>query len=115
MSISCECDTTDVEWNWWDEGDAAEEYAGKRATHCFCCRSIIRPGDLHYSFRRTRPPRSDYEERRFGDEIELAPLRLCEECGDMRENIADAGMCVTFGPGQSIKNEWLNHLKLNRS
>ncbi|NMC49047.1 MAG: hypothetical protein GYA47_06430 [Desulfovibrio sp.] len=56
---------------------------------------------------RVRGPRNEYEERRFGDEIALAPYRFCAQCGEILLNLIAYGYCVDIQ--EPMKDQLLEH------
>jgi hypothetical protein len=61
------------------------------------CGKDIQPGDsmYHVSF-------YDYDECK-----PASPMFVCEECGDMAQNIADLGLCYSWG---NVREQWLEYL-----
>lgn len=88
----------------WDEDTIyfshSEDFAPLdtiRSRKCFSCGRKIKPGDMALMFSRFRRPSSEYEERRFGDEVYLADAYFCEECGEIYFNLTGIGYEVLIG------------------
>ena len=99
MSLSCSCDFGG-ECDWYF--DTPSDYSTlntKRGRKCCSCGDKIKPGETVVRFNRTRPPRSEYEERRFGDDWDAIPLASwyqCERCADLFFSFAELGFeCVS--------------------
>lgn len=66
----------------------------RRARRCSSCRAKINAGDECLKFKRERCVRGDIEERIYGDYVPLAPIYICEECGEIWLNLTDIGYCL---------------------
>lgn len=95
MGLSCECGG-DYDWYYTEPNDFST-LTTKRSRKCCSCEIKIKVGDTVGSFDCWRPPRSDYEERRFGDEIPMADKYMCEECTGLFFSLTELGFCVTLG------------------
>lgn len=83
---SCDCSLSDGCYMHYGPSGPYPFNAGghyRRRRRCASCGKLIDFGDECYEYEIIRGPRSEYEERRFGDEIHLAPRFHCEECGDI--------------------------------
>jgi len=69
----------------------------RRRTRCHSCKTLLNPGDTVAEFLRYRYPRNDKEERIHGDEVPLAAVYYCEQCGEIFFNLNATGMCVIIG------------------
>ena len=96
MSLSCVCyDDCDADW-YYSPDDFFKPYAGKRSTRCRSCQVLIKPGDQALEFTRTRCPRTEIEERIYGDgdTIPLASWFHCESCGEIYLNLSELKYCL---------------------
>lgn len=98
MSISCGCDFDGDGW-WYEYLTDFSNLDTKRSRKCCSCLGKIKPGETVMKFSRYRDPNSDIEERIYGDEINLAPWFMCEECGGMFMALEELNYCIslTFG------------------
>lgn len=93
MTLSCDCDY-DGEADWYWNGMHFKPLPTKRSKRCRSCKTVIKPGTLSLSLGRYRSPRSDMEERIYGDEVPLADWWLCEPCGDIYASLVELGYCL---------------------
>lgn len=94
MSLSCDCDFGDVEWNYISPDDFSILNT-KRWRKCCSCKAKILPGDIVGRFERFKEPQYDVEESiyGYGGEIPLAPWYMCETCVGLYWAVDDLGMC----------------------
>ena len=93
MSVSCDCD--------YDSGIMSvghREVTCRTSRKCDACRGDIKVLERMYMF-----SMFDCDEIRA-----VRPLFLCEECGDMAENLAALGFCFSLGEG--IRMQYLDYL-----
>ena len=109
MSLSCSCsdDDGDAVWYWWPPKDYSLLATTKRK-RCSSCKSLIDVGSTVAEFARSRPARTEIEERITQTEgdpeaIWLASSYLCEECADIWFSLSELGFeCV--GPGENMRS-----------
>lgn len=94
MAISCSCD---FDGGIWGAGHIKEVIC--RTPRKCDCGKAINVGNSMY-----RQSMYDYDEMRPS-----APVFICEECGDMAENLISYGYCFMFG--ESIRQQWLDYLR----
>ena len=99
MSLACTCDV-DGGGDWYWEVAADFSVLGTaRARKCCSCGKRVESGTTVVAVWRTRGPRSDYEESRFGDDYDavvLATHYMCEDCGGLYYSFQDLGFrCVS--------------------
>ena len=94
MSISCECDSDGCDW--WYAVHTAKPLATKRWRKCTSCHTKIAVGETCRTIARWRNPETDYEERRFCDEVPLTPWHFCEECGLIFDALRKQNICIDF-------------------
>lgn len=87
MSISCSCDTDDVDWMWQHAEDFSIMPKRKRRKRCYSCKKFLNEGDTVLELFRI-----SWDEH--GDERELASIFMCEECGEILLNLTAAGLCI---------------------
>ena len=93
--LSCDC-SYDGE-DWVEPFDDFQTLSTKRKRRCQSCEKDIACGEMCLPFRHYRSPNSFYEERRFGDQVDLADKYLCESCGEIWMNLSELGFCLTLG------------------
>lgn len=96
MSLSCTChDYDDAEW-WWYGPDDYSTLNTTRRKRCKSCGTLIDVGAIVARFERNRQPRTDIEERIYGDgpTIPMAEWYHCEDCADQYFNLTEIGFCV---------------------
>lgn len=93
MSLSCSCN----EWDGEGEGHwYPEDYSvldTKRRQRCPSCNALINVGALCAKFHRFRGPKTEVEERIYGEEIPLAAKYICETCADLYFSLKELGYC----------------------
>ena len=96
MSLYCSCPE-------WDGGPGSWVYYSphdftklktKRRKRCSSCEELIDIGADCLKFQRNRAPYTEIERDIKGDEIEIAPLYMCEACGEIYLNLEDIGYCL---------------------
>lgn len=97
MSIACGCDFDDDPGVRF-VGEPREVTCRTKVQSCSACQKQILVGKVMY-----RWSRYDYEEMQT-----MAPGFLCQECGEMAENLIDKGFCFGVGDG-SIREKWLDY------
>ena len=103
--ISCDC-SGDFD-NWVEQyGEDFLTLDTIRSRKCASCGEKIEVGEEALHFLSYRQPRSDYEERRFGESVSMANLYLCESCGEIWLNLNAIGLCVTFGDMRDAQKEY---------
>ena len=103
--ISCDCDG---DFDNWVEL-YVEEFLPldtKRSRKCASCGEKIAVGEHSLHFLSYRQPRSDYEERRFGESVPMASQYFCESCGEIWLNLDAVGLCVVFGDMRDAQKEY---------
>ncbi len=96
MTLSCTCIYgDDLDWYWYDPDDYSTLNTTRRK-RCRSCGALIEIGALVARFERNRCPRTDIEERIYGDgpTIPLAEWYHCEACADQYFNLTALGFCV---------------------
>ena len=94
MTLSCGCDDWGDDAAWYWNGERFEALVGKRSVRCKACKTLIKPGIECWHLDRFREPRTDFEERIYGDEVPLASRYLCERCGGIYLSLEDLGFCL---------------------
>lgn len=96
MVLSCDCNYIYEDYVWYTEGPSNfhqfnmnGEY--KRRKRCCSCHKLIDFGAECIHFDRTRRARGEYEENRFGDEVSMSPIFMCEKCAETYINLYDLG------------------------
>jgi predicted RNA-binding Zn-ribbon protein involved in translation (DUF1610 family) len=109
MSISCDC---------YYDGDKYDGYyyvpddfttlETKRRKKCISCKRLMNDGDVCVKFHCARAARCEYEENRFGEEVQLAPVYMCEECGEIFLNLSAYGYCIELGDDmrECLQEHW---------
>jgi len=94
--LSCECGEWDGEPGTWayDPPNDFSKLETKRARRCSSCNELIKVGADCLKFSRVRSAYTEIEERICGEEINMAPLFMCERCGEIYLNLEDAGYCL---------------------
>jgi len=94
MSISCSCD--------YDGGIKAvgdpREVTCRTPRKCYACCTDVKINDRMYMWNMY-----DYDDYQI-----VAPIFLCEKCGDMSLNLMEYGFCFDFCSG--IREQWLEYL-----
>lgn len=93
MSISCYCDD-DADTFWYMPEDFSVMPNRSRRRRCQSCKKLIDAGAVVLELPHFRQPRCDFEEEFYGDEVPLAPMYMCERCGEILMNLHAAGLCV---------------------
>ncbi len=96
MSISCGCDF-DREGVLY-VGEPKEVTCRTKPLTCAACQKTIAVGEKMFHW-----ARFDYDENRA-----VPPGYLCEECGEMAENLMGHGFCFSVGDG-SLREQWLDY------
>lgn len=102
MSVSCGCGG-DYEW-WYVPAKDYQLLDTKYRRKCNSCLKVIEIGETCLKFFKWREPRTDIEERVYGDEVPMAPFYHCEECADIYFSIDELGYCLTLD-GTPMKEE----------
>lgn len=95
MGLTCSCGDG---YEWFYEGP--KDYSvldTKRSRKCESCGDRIELGETVGKFHCYRPPRSEYEESRFNEEVPLASKYMCEECTGLWFSLTELGFCITLG------------------
>ncbi len=110
--LSCSCEYDDPDYYFVPPVDYSTLQTSRRK-RCWSCNDLIDVGALVLEFGRHRPPRSDIEERIYGEcgEIYLADKFHCEKCGDIYFNLSDAGF-ECLDPGESMRQAMKEYLAL---
>lgn len=69
-----------------------------RRRRCCSCKRLINRGEDCLRMDRDRNAWSDIEAKIKGEEIAIAPLWMCEGCGEIFLNLTAVGYCVQIGP-----------------
>lgn len=101
MGLSCGCDGSLSEYSWMHEGpsdfhpfNAGGEF--KRRKRCASCGKLLNFGEECVRFNRIRAPKSEIEERIFGDEIPIPAVFQCEDCAGIFVNLWELGYnCIS--------------------
>ena len=100
MPLSCSCgDSDDWAWTYQPPVRYTTFPILRRRKRC-SCGDLIKPGEQVAMFECSRPPRSDIEERIYGEEVPIADKWLCERCSDLYFSFAELGYCV--GPDENM-------------
>lgn len=81
--LSCSCSDWDGDGWWYYPPNDFTKFKAKRRKRCCSCKELIDIGADCLEFCRTR-----------GDEIGMAPLHMCEKCGEIYFNLESAGYCL---------------------
>ena len=105
MSLSCGCDDWGDDADWYWNGSEFRPLELKRGTRCKACKTLIKPGVVCLALDRFRGPKTDFEERIYGEDVEitLASWYLCERCGDIYSSLTELGFCVD--PTESMDSQ----------
>ena len=95
MSLSCRCNN-DYEWYYYPPDDFTS-FNHLRRKRCVSCNNLINYDAVCLQFDCYRDARDDYEESRFGDEVEMASKYMCSKCGEIFLNLTDIGYCHNLG------------------
>lgn len=98
--ISCSCDyEPDGPGEWWFyPPDDFVKFDLTRRRRCCSCERLINRGEDCLRLGRERNPWNDIEAKIKGDQIKIAPLWMCDECGEIFLNLTAVGYCVSIGP-----------------
>ena len=123
MPLSCSCDWGDWEpepgdWqiDWHESPDDFEPLKSKKRQRCKSCNTLIDVGSMSIRFERARYPYSEVEARIIGfywdnweePTIKIAPVYICEKCGEIYLNLSSLGYCVSIGHNikDDLKEYW---------
>lgn len=111
MSITCSCDydSENAAWYYIRSNDL-HPLATKRGRSCRSCGERINPGDMCNEITRWRQPRTDMEDRIYGEggEIGLASWYFCPHCASLASIIDEQGAC--FDIGENIERQLIEHI-----
>jgi hypothetical protein len=97
MPLTCECpyEYDAAEWYFYPPDDFTR-LDTRRRKRCSSCGKLIDIGAECLKFDRRREPKSDVEESIYGDgdTVPLAPLWMCETCGEQFLNLEALGYCI---------------------
>ncbi len=99
MSLSCTCPDDDGDFAWYySSPEDFTKLETKKRKRCSSCKELINIGDTILKFVKWRYPKDDIEERIYGDggEISMAPVFMCEKCGDQYMNLEALGFCINI-------------------
>ena len=96
MGISCTCDIDDAAW-YYEVNDHPIILDTRRSRKCVSCRARIAVGNTAYRISRYRPPRSDIEDRIYGDEVPMADWFFCPSCHAIYQSLDKVNVCVDLG------------------
>ena len=109
MTLTCTCGEYDGDSGGWAFIPAEDfvKFEGKRRKRCSSCNELIEIGADSLRFSRWRSPCSIVEEHIYGSdgEVTIAPLHMCEKCGEIYLNLTEAGYCL------SPDNDMREHMK----
>jgi len=94
--LSCSCTEYELEpgcWCWFGT-DNFVKFEAKRRKRCCSCNELVNVGSDCLEFARIRCPASDIEARISGEEIPMAPLIMCDKCGEHYLNLSEIGYCL---------------------
>ena len=106
--LSCDCYCGgDYEW-WYLPPDDFSQLETKRRRRCKSCKELISIGANCMAFECYTYPRSDIEERIYGDEVPMANRYICEKCGEIYLNLTSLGYCYYLGDNLAdyLKEYW---------
>ncbi len=108
--LSCSCPDWEGEpgtWAFYKPVDFSI-FNEKRRKRCSSCNELIDIGSNCLTFPRVRSAYTEIEERISGEEILMAPLFMCEKCGEIYLNLAEAGYCLipTDEMTEALKEYW---------
>jgi hypothetical protein len=99
MTIDCAC--IDYDYGdftvYWHPSDTLKPLESNRAKRCASCNDLIKIGQPTSQIERFRGPRSDIEERIYGEEVQIAPYYHCEKCTELSKFIHGMGWCYSLG------------------
>lgn len=94
MSLYCYCGE---DFDWFYEANTKFSILDtKRWRKCCSCKTRLDPGAEVLKFIRHRAPHSYIEEAIYGDEVPLASMYMCEECGGLFMALEELGYCITL-------------------
>jgi len=98
MTLSCSCEFDDLEW-FYNSPTDYQTLDTVRRRRCYSCKNQIELGAITTKFESYRMPRTDIEERIYGDdgEVPMASKYMCEECSDLFFSLTELGYCFTLG------------------
>jgi len=98
MSIFCACNCSD-ECAWYYYHNDPEPVQRNRATRCISCKTKIKPGDMAAHFFRFRHPKTEIEEKIFGEggEIPMATWFMCQDCYTIFKAFDKLDVCIDLG------------------
>ena len=99
MGISCECNADyEAEW-WWEVHHAPTILDTKRSRKCISCGEKLQPDSAVYKVFRWRNPKTEIEERIFGEggEVYMADWHLCLSCAAIYHALQRVKVCVNLG------------------
>ena len=96
MSLSCSCPGYDDFAWYYSYNPEFSSLKTTRRKRCCSCKDLIDLGSDVLEFGRSREPRTEIEERIFGDgdTVEMASWYMCEDCGEIFFNLENVGFCV---------------------
>lgn len=101
MGLSCSCPDWEGEpgdWAYYPPDDFTI-FTGigkkKRRARCSSCKKLIDIGTECLEFGRIRAPYTEMEQRISGDEIPIASLWQCADCGEQYLNLNAIGYCMS--------------------
>ena len=98
LSCSCPDWEFDDEWEGWLYYGPSDfsVFDKKRRKRCCSCKELIDIDSLCLEFGRTRYPRTEIEDRIYGEgnEIEIASYFMCDKCGEQYLNLEALGYCI---------------------
>ncbi len=105
--LSCSCDSDGDGWWYLPPNDFTTLNTARRR-RCCSCHKLIDTGAVCVELDRQHSPRTDIEERIWGDEVQLASWWLCEWCGEMLFNFDALGFCYYAGDSmeENLKEYW---------
>jgi len=105
--LSCSCYHDDDSWYYYTPNDFTI-FTHNRRKQCCSCKKLIDFTTKCLEFDRKRYPRSDIEERIYGDEVSLASWFMCENCAEIFLTLAELGYCHYLGGNiqDDLKDYW---------
>ena len=91
LSCSCDFDVYDAPWYWRDVNGFHPIKSIRRKRCCSCKSHLIDHDEDALEFYRYRVPRSDVEERIYGEEVKLGSDYMCEECSGLFMALEELG------------------------
>lgn len=101
MSVSCSCGDFDHDW-FYEAPQTWTQLNTSKRKRCFSCNTLMDIGSDVGCFGQWRPPRTDIEERIYGDEVPMANFYMCETCVGLFWSMIDLGFCVSLNKGESM-------------